>query len=123
MNKLLPFGFAAIGKSLDSLTTALYCNRFDYNNETNDLTRRYIENYGPINGLVRKGIGDQVIIAGLGIGLYVVDKLLGIENEPLNFHRGLLYGIGGLTYIAAINNSLMYTIGLIKDKQANKNCN
>ena len=108
MNELLPFGFAAVGKFLDGLTTSLYCDKYGTDEERGAVYRKLMNDHGVWESFPLRQLVSQGKILGTGAVLYVIDGILGIENELINFHKSWLYGMGGLTYIAAINNSLCY---------------
>jgi len=117
MNELFPFGFAATGKVLDGLTTSFYCNRYGAENELSNPHRKFMEDRGVWKSFPKRQLVAQGILLGTGIVLYGIDHFFGVENEIVNLHKGWLYGLGGVTYIAAINNSFHYTVEWIKEKR------
>ncbi len=119
MHELAPFGFAAIGKTLSGLATNLYCNRYGAEREVSDFHREMMNKYGVWRSLPRRELVAQSILLGTGAGLYICDKLLGIENELINLHKGWLYGMGGFIYFTALSNSKNYIVDRIKDFRKN----
>lgn len=114
LEKLIPFGYLSLADGLDILITGLYCSRKGTQDEFNKLTKGLMDAYGVTKGLLKKGLIDQTILLSIGGVAYLCDKIIGIENEPMNFHKVWLYGVGSGLYIAALNNSVFYAISLIK---------
>ena len=57
---------------------------------------------------------DQAHLLGVGGVAYLLDKTLGIENEPINLHKSWLYGVGTIPYLAALNNFIGYLYSFIE---------
>jgi hypothetical protein len=103
---LNPFVFAATGKIADSLTTTYGCLKYGIEVELVSHTRAYLETFGIIKGIIFHNVYALVIVLGITAVLYGFDLLLETNADRINLHKSWLYGIGGLTYFAAINNAL-----------------
>ena len=104
LEELVAVGYELLGSCLDNLSTIAFCSRYGAKCETNESARRDIEKYGLTKGIIKSEIKNQAMVLGMTGGLYIVDILLGTDNEQMNLHKGILYGFGSLRYVASLIN-------------------
>ncbi|TAL51613.1 MAG: hypothetical protein EPN86_06370 [Nanoarchaeota archaeon] len=108
MEKLFPFAFAAYGRALDDIVTNFCCERFGTDLEAVKFHRAQMERQGIWQSTATRQVLTQSAIIGIGAILYIVDEIRGRESNKLNFHKVWLYGMGSLSYLAVLNNSIGY---------------
>lgn len=90
----------------DNATTylALTSDRGSGALETNPGLRALISKYKLTKGLLVAGTGATVRSVVLGCGFYAIDRLLNIDDSPVNFHKFYLFGGAGLRGITSLTN-------------------
>lgn len=117
IEELIPIGFQLFGSSLDDLSTIAVCSKYGIKCETNKSSRKYMEELGITQGLIKSEIYSQASVLGLTCGLYFIDNLLGIQNEQMNLHKGFLYTFGSFRYLAALVNYIGLQVANRKEKR------
>ena len=74
--------------------------------EANLDTREGMEKYGIGKYLTRNAISSFWGGLKVGVFLFGVDSVLGIEDSMINFHNISFYGYGGAKYVVALGNIL-----------------
>ena len=118
LEELVTVGYELLGSCLDNLSTVAVCSRYGAKCETNESARKDMEESGVTKGIIKSEIKNQARVLGIAGGFYLVDLLLGTNNEQMNFHKGFLYGFGSFRYMASLINYTGLKVANRKNKDS-----
>ncbi len=103
---LLDVAYVCGSVAADNISTAAFVRKQrTLDHELNLGVREGMRSTGVGKFLTKDAIYKSLGLLGTGALLYGVDSALGIQDNNLNLHHGILYTISSMKYLAAASNT------------------
>ena len=100
----LDLGFFCGSEVADAGSTYFCVKKGSVEDECSKPLRKEMRKLGPGIALSKNSLVTCSLFGLFGMGFLGLDKLIGIDDFPINSHHLVLYGVGTIKYLRAIAN-------------------